>query len=66
VICTKIAQSCGVPEQEIFQYLMTAHSQPNEIFGPFSLAALERDLLTRRTHGCVAAIHRLALPRARA
>lgn len=37
----------GLPEDALFQYLMTKYTTPEEIFGPPSLMALEQDIYRR-------------------
>ncbi len=38
-----------IKDAKYFQWLLTKYTTPEEIFGPFSLAALEKDLYVRKT-----------------
>lgn len=38
-----------IKDAKYFQWLLTKYTTPEEIFGPFSLAALEKDLYIRKT-----------------
>jgi len=40
-----------------FQWLLTKYTTPEEIFGPYSLAALEKDLYLRKTAGKASEAH---------